>query len=73
MHMLLNQILEESKNEFIASTPVAVHSEMFRMIKEQQESGMVYGLQVGDGALSVICNCGRIKIYYRRLKLLAAN
>jgi len=48
--MLLNQIFEDSKKEFIASTPVAVHSEMFRMIKEQQESGMVYGLQVGDKA-----------------------
>ncbi|RUT33593.1 AhpC/TSA family protein [Paenibacillus zeisoli] len=43
--MLLNETLEEAKKKFVAKTPKDVHEEMFRMIREQQESGIVYGLQ----------------------------
>ncbi|SDP20160.1 Peroxiredoxin [Paenibacillus sp. yr247] len=48
--MLLNQALEEAKQHFVANTPADVHSEMFRMIREQQQSGNAFGLKVGQKA-----------------------
>jgi peroxiredoxin len=43
--MLLNQILDEAKKQFVAKVPADVHTEIFRLIREQQQSGIVYGLK----------------------------
>lgn len=48
--MSLNQALEEMKQQFIAHSPAEVQIEMFRSIREQQESGFQYGLQEGQKA-----------------------
>ncbi len=48
--MSLNQQLDEAKAQFVANTPAEVHMEMFRMIREQQQSGLVSGLPVGSKA-----------------------
>ena len=48
--MSLNQLLEESKNDFIANTPMAIQEKMFRLIQEQQQSGVIFGLQEGSKA-----------------------
>ncbi|MGG6310566.1 peroxiredoxin-like family protein [Paenibacillus macerans] len=48
--MSFTQTLDQMKQEFIANTPADVHDEMFRLIREQQESGKVYGLQEGQKA-----------------------
>ncbi|TVX95971.1 peroxiredoxin-like family protein [Cohnella terricola] len=48
--MSLNQELEEMKQQFIAHSPAEVQAEMFRSIREQQESGFQYGLQEGQKA-----------------------
>lgn len=46
----LNRMLDEAKNQFIANTPIEVHMEMFRMIRELQLSGQVNGLPEGSKA-----------------------
>ncbi|AHV97956.1 hypothetical protein [Paenibacillus sabinae] len=46
--MSLNRMLDEAKNQFIANTPIEVHMEMFRMIRELQLSGQANGLPVGQ-------------------------
>jgi peroxiredoxin len=48
--MSLNQTLEEMKQQFIAHSPAEVQAKMFRSIREQQESGLRYGLQEGQKA-----------------------
>jgi len=48
--MSLTQTLEEMKQQFIAHSPIEVQAEMFRSIREQQESGVRYGLQEGQKA-----------------------
>nr|WP_263364563.1 peroxiredoxin family protein [Paenibacillus arenilitoris] len=48
--MLLNVELDEAKKQFVANTPVEVHAEMFRLIREQQQSGLGFGLQEGQKA-----------------------
>lgn len=45
--MRLNQILDEAKKQFVAKVPEDVQVEIFRSIREQQQSGRVYGLQEG--------------------------
>ncbi|MCH1642272.1 AhpC/TSA family protein [Paenibacillus timonensis] len=48
--MSLNQTLDEIKQQFIAQSPLEVQAAMFRLIREQQESGIPYGLQEGQKA-----------------------
>lgn len=48
--MSLTQALSEARQEFITHTPLEIQTEMFRQIREQQESGMVYGRQEGQKA-----------------------
>lgn len=48
--MSLTKALAEAKQEFIAHTPLEIQAEMFRQIREQQESGFAYGLQEGQKA-----------------------
>ncbi|MBU5670749.1 peroxiredoxin-like family protein [Paenibacillus brevis] len=48
--MSLTQTLAKAKQEFIAHTPLEIQAEMFRQIKEQQESGIAYGRQEGQKA-----------------------
>ncbi|MBY0012195.1 peroxiredoxin-like family protein [Paenibacillus typhae] len=48
--MSLTQALAEAKQEFIAHTPLEIQAEMFRQIREQQESGFAYGRQEGQKA-----------------------
>jgi hypothetical protein len=48
--MSLTQALAEAKKEFIAHTPLAIQTEMFRQIRELQESGIAYGRQEGQKA-----------------------
>ncbi|CAH1201628.1 hypothetical protein PAECIP111893_01678 [Paenibacillus plantiphilus] len=54
--MRLNQMLDEAKTQFVAKTPVDVHNEIFRLIREQQQSGLVYGLQEGQQAQDFTLN-----------------
>ncbi len=48
--MSLTQTLAEVKQQFVAHTPFEIQSLMFRQIKEQQESGNLYGRSVGEKA-----------------------
>jgi len=48
--MSLTQMLEEAKSQFVAQTPADIHMEMFRMIREQQQSGLSSGLVEGAKA-----------------------
>ncbi|MBD2871867.1 peroxiredoxin-like family protein [Paenibacillus arenilitoris] len=48
--MSLKQTLEEMKQQFVAHSPAEVLAEMFRSIREQQESGVRHGLQEGQKA-----------------------
>jgi peroxiredoxin len=48
--MNLQSQLDAAKEHFIASAPLEFQTAMFRMIQEQQESGLVYGLPVGSKA-----------------------
>ncbi|WP_139994034.1 peroxiredoxin-like family protein [Paenibacillus paridis] len=52
--MSLTQALAEAKQEFIAHTPLEIQAEMFRQIREQHESGFVYGRQEGQRAKDFI-------------------
>lgn len=54
--MRLNEILDEAKKQFVAKTPSDVHNEIFRLIREQQQSGKVYGLQEGQQAKDFTLN-----------------
>ncbi|CAN7664811.1 peroxiredoxin-like family protein [Paenibacillus sp. LjRoot56] len=46
--MSMKEQLEQAKSGFIARVPVEAQSHIFRHIDEQQQSGRVYGLKVGD-------------------------
>ncbi|CAH1194886.1 Thiol-disulfide oxidoreductase ResA [Paenibacillus allorhizoplanae] len=46
--MSMKEQLEQAKSGFIARVPVEAQSQIFRHIAEQQQSGRVYGLKVGD-------------------------
>ncbi|MCC3373744.1 peroxiredoxin-like family protein [Cohnella sp. REN36] len=48
--MAIKPLLDQAKERFIATAPEEVQSLVFRHIKEQQESGIVFGLQEGDQA-----------------------
>ncbi|MFS0728278.1 peroxiredoxin-like family protein [Paenibacillus sp. 1P07SE] len=48
--MSLTQALEEAKQAFNAHTPMEIQTAMFRQIREQQESGIIYGRQEGEKA-----------------------
>jgi len=48
--MSLTQTLAEAREGFIAHTPLEIQMEMFRQIREQQESGNTYGRQEGQKA-----------------------
>lgn len=48
--MSLTQALAKVKKEFIAHTPLDIQTEMFRQIREQQESDIAYGPQEGQKA-----------------------
>jgi len=48
--MSLTQALAEVKQQFVAHTPLEIQAEMFRQIKEQQESGNIYGKREGEKA-----------------------
>lgn len=48
--MGLSEALEEQKRQFKAKYPEDIHSELFRMIREQQQSGLAFGLQEGEQA-----------------------
>ncbi|QMV42036.1 peroxiredoxin-like family protein [Cohnella cholangitidis] len=48
--MLLNEILDEAKKQFVAKVPEEVHTAIFRLIREQEQSEIVYGLQEGQPA-----------------------
>jgi peroxiredoxin len=46
----VKELLDQAKEGFIAKAPEEVQSQVFRHIKEQQESGAVFGLKEGDKA-----------------------
>lgn len=48
--MSMTQALAEAKQAFVAHTPLEIQKEMFRHIRELQESGIVYGRQEGQKA-----------------------
>lgn len=48
--MAIKPLLDQAKEHFIATAPEEVQSQVFRHIKEQQESGIVFGLREGDQA-----------------------
>ncbi|MFC3802598.1 peroxiredoxin-like family protein [Cohnella sp. GCM10012308] len=48
--MAIKPLLDQAKEHFIAVAPEEVQSQVFRHIKEQQASGVVFGLQEGDPA-----------------------
>lgn len=48
--MAIKPLLDQAKERFTATAPEEVQSQVFRHIKEQQESGIVFGLQEGDQA-----------------------
>ncbi|MGE7823291.1 peroxiredoxin-like family protein [Paenibacillus sp. NPDC093718] len=48
--MAVKELLDQAKEGFIAKAPEEVQSQVFRHIKEQQESGIVFGLKEGDKA-----------------------
>ncbi|MBW7475783.1 AhpC/TSA family protein [Paenibacillus oenotherae] len=52
----LSPILDEAKKQFVAKTSTDVHNEIFGLIREQQQSGMVYGLQEGQQAKDFTLN-----------------
>ncbi|MFC5702682.1 peroxiredoxin-like family protein [Cohnella faecalis] len=54
--MLLHEMLEEAKKQFVAKVPADVHTEIFRLIREQQQAGIVYGLQEGQQAKDFTLN-----------------
>lgn len=48
--MAFKELLDQAKENFIATAPEEVQLQVFRHIKEQQESGIVFGLKGGDKA-----------------------
>lgn len=48
--MSLKEQLNETKEMFISNAPEEVQMQIFRHIKEQQQSGIEFGLQEGDKA-----------------------
>jgi hypothetical protein len=48
--MSVKKQLEQAKAGFIAKVPAVAQEEIFRHIKEQQQSGIVFGLNEGDKA-----------------------
>ncbi|OCT13648.1 alkyl hydroperoxide reductase [Paenibacillus pectinilyticus] len=52
--MSLKEQLEGTKAGFIAKVPADAQAEIFRHIKEQQQSGIVFGLKEGDRAPNFI-------------------
>jgi peroxiredoxin len=48
--MVVKELLDQAKEGFIAKAPEEVQSQVFRHIKEQQESGIVFGLKEGEKA-----------------------
>lgn len=54
--MLLNEMLEQAKEHFAAKVPLDAQTEIFRLIREQQQSGSVYGLQEGQPAKDFTLN-----------------
>lgn len=46
--MNFTQALVEAKQDFVANVPADVYTRIFRHIKEQQESGIDYGLREGQ-------------------------
>ncbi|WP_274653890.1 peroxiredoxin-like family protein [Paenibacillus humicola] len=48
--MSLKEQLDKVKESFIASAPEEAQTEVFRLIREQQESGIPFGLKAGDKA-----------------------
>ncbi|MCY9658852.1 peroxiredoxin-like family protein [Paenibacillus chondroitinus] len=48
--MSMNEQLEQTKSGFIAKVPALAQENIFRHIQEQQQSGIVYGLNEGDQA-----------------------
>lgn len=49
--MRLSQSLDEAKKNFVAKVPADVQLEIFRLIREQEQSGIVYGLREGERAI----------------------
>jgi len=48
--MAFKELLDQAKEGFIAKAPEEVQSQVFRHIKELQESGIVFGLKEGEQA-----------------------
>lgn len=48
--MSVKELLDQAKEGFIATAPEEVQLALFRHIKEQQESGIAFGLKEGDKA-----------------------
>ncbi|WP_276353125.1 peroxiredoxin-like family protein [Cohnella caldifontis] len=48
--MLLNELLEEAKKNFEAKAPEDVQTEIYRLMREQEQSETAYGLQPGERA-----------------------
>ncbi|SDN50684.1 Peroxiredoxin [Paenibacillus sp. yr247] len=48
--MSVKEQLDQAKEGFIATAPEEVQAALFRNIKEQQESGILFGLKEGDKA-----------------------
>lgn len=48
--MSFAQTLEEVKQQLEAGTPLEIQAQLIRMIREQQQSGIAYGLREGDKA-----------------------
>ncbi|PWK14885.1 peroxiredoxin-like family protein [Tumebacillus permanentifrigoris] len=48
--MSLNAELQATREAFVASTPVQVHSVLFQIIEDLQKSGLASGLEVGSTA-----------------------
>jgi len=54
--MSLKLELEEAKRQLAAHTPAEAYAELFRSIREQQQSGTVFGLREGDKAKDFTLN-----------------
>ncbi|MBD2846671.1 AhpC/TSA family protein [Paenibacillus sp. IB182496] len=48
--MSLQSALHQTKQAFLANTPADVHRELFRSIREQEQSGVSFGLEEGAKA-----------------------
>jgi peroxiredoxin len=67
--MTLREQLEQQKAGFLAKVPAEVQTAIFRLVNEQQQSGIVFGLKEGDRApnFSLTNSLGEQLELYREL------